>query len=104
MCLQRTQQNSPPSVSSEQGGNPGFQCCLRQYLSLISRQPFFFLHVSKLRHLVLGRMARHIFCCGKRMVSLSFQDKEGVGNAGLKLVALESRVEASLRDSPSRGR
>lgn len=38
------------------------------------------------------------------MVSLSFQDKEGVGNAGLKLVALESRVEASLRDSPSRGR
>lgn len=34
---------------------------------------------------------------------MNFQDKEGVGSAGLKLVVLESMVEASLHNIPSRG-
>lgn len=34
---------------------------------------------------------------------MNFQDKEGVGSAGLKLVGLESTVEASLHNIPSRG-
>lgn len=34
---------------------------------------------------------------------MNFQDKEGVGSAGLKLVGLESMVEASLHNIPSRG-
>lgn len=34
---------------------------------------------------------------------MNFQDKEGVGNAGLKLEGSESRVEAGLYNIPSRG-
>lgn len=35
---------------------------------------------------------------------MNFQDKEGVGSAGLKLEGSESMVEASLYNIPSRGR
>lgn len=34
---------------------------------------------------------------------MNFQDKEGVGNAGLKLEGSESRVEAGLYNIPSHG-
>lgn len=79
--------------------------CLRCYLTLVSRQSFYFLHVSKLRHFVLGKIANcHIFCSGRRNISLDFQDTEGVESAVLKLVGLESMVVAGLCNIPSHGR
>lgn len=45
-----------------------------------------------------------VFCCERRITSLNFQGKEGVANAVLKPVGLESTEEAGLHNVPSRGR
>lgn len=61
------------------------------------------MHVSKLRDFVLGKIANcHIFCSGRRNISLNFQDMEGVESAGLRLVGLESMAAAGLCNIPSR--
>lgn len=62
------------------------------------------MHVSTLRHFVLGKIANcHVFCSGRRNISLDFQDTEGVESAGPKLVGLQSMEVAGLCDIPSRG-
>lgn len=45
----------------------------------------------------------HIFSSGRKIISLSVQDKEGVENAVLKAVGLGSREEAVLHSIPSHG-
>lgn len=45
----------------------------------------------------------YIFSSGRKIISLSVQDKEGVENAVLKTVGLGSREEAVLHSIPSHG-